>query len=127
MLSKPLVLWSLVFIVIGAVMTSLSRAETDTPDKEPLGLVDAARVTLQGAQEHYKTGHATAEDVYRWSKRTADAEHAAGIDSAYTDHLKRMRALESYLTIASDQGAISGFELSSANYYVAEAISQSVQ
>lgn len=121
MLLRPIALWSLAFIVIGVASMNWSRAETEAPVKVDLGLVEAARLTLQGMQEHYKTGHATAEDVYRWSKRTADAEHTAGISSAYTDHLKRMQTLQSFLSLASEQGRISDFELAAANYYVAEA------
>ena len=92
-----------------------------------MGLVEAARMTLKGTQEYYHTGNATAEDVYRWSKRTADAEHAALIGSAYTDHLTRMQDLQSYLKSRSKQGTISDFEVSAANYYVAEATIQAGQ
>ena len=121
MLSRPIALWSLAFIVIGVASMSGSGAETESPIKIDLGLVEAARLTLQGMQENYKTGHATAEDVYRWSKRTADAEQTAGISSAYTDHLKRMQTLQSFLSLASEQGRVSDFEVAAANYYVVEA------
>lgn len=121
MLSRPIALWSLAFIVTGVASMSWSRAESEAPGRVDSGLVEAARLTLQGMQEHFKTGHSTAEDVYRWSKRTADAEHAAGIGSAYIDHLKRMQSLKSFLSLASEQGRISDFEVAAANYYVAEA------
>ena len=121
MSSKSVALGALVVIVFGAASVNWSRAQTEAPAKADSELVEAARLTLHGMQEHYKSGHATAEDVYRWSKRTADAEHGAGIGAAYTDHLKRMQTLESYLKAASEQGRVSDFELAAAKYYVAEA------
>jgi hypothetical protein len=105
------------FVLVGA--DAQERAEP-LPDDA----VEVARQVLKELEETTRVGgkRVPDEDIYTWSLRLAEAEHAAARDatarrSALTAHAERMKELDARTQALYGTGAISKAESLAATYY----------
>lgn len=82
---------------------------------------DAASKAQALYSVQYATGLATAELVYQWSRRAAEADALLGKTAAWTDHLTRMQKLEADAKPRVAGGLASAAETPAVAFYVAEA------
>ncbi len=87
---------------------------------------DAARKTYEVWWANYREGRAPAEVLYRWSYRWLQADRQlnpkpADQVAAYQGHWERMRDLDRVVRRLQRAGIITIDEVSSAEYYLAEA------
>jgi hypothetical protein len=88
--------------------------------------VEAARVTYEITWSNYKERRAQADTLYRWSVRWLEAEKTLAdspdaLTAAYQAHFDRMRALERIVEGVQRARQATIDEVSSAEYYRAEA------
>jgi hypothetical protein len=94
-------------------------ASTTTPAMK--AKVDSATKAHALAEAMLTSGMGTAETVYLWSRRWAEAARATGIATAGADHLKRMKTLEALVKTKVTAGLAAKIDEHAAAYYVAEA------
>lgn len=120
---------SIVIVLVAGFLISVTRAEQgDKPAPRESNVVAAARETLAAVMQSYKSGRASTEDVYIWSRRVAEAarlESSKGpeVHEAASEHIARMKKL--HLSVAQKyEVKMAGGELRELNatrYYQAAA------
>jgi len=115
-------------ICLGGVFSSNSQrgnAQEAASKAKLERAIDAARATLEAADNSYRIGTTNAEDIYRWSARLMQAERKANPNNrqAVLDHVARMRTLHDVVAEKYKIGAKGGSaeEYYAARYYLAEA------
>ena len=96
--------------------------------RQDSGIVAAAKEALAAVQESYDAGRASAEDIYLWSRRVAEAARlespkGAGVEAAAAEHIERMKELHSRVAKMHGVGLAGGElrVLKATRYYVAAA------
>jgi hypothetical protein len=116
--------WSVCGLFIAGLLVFPTRAAVEPKgesDAVNLKMVAAAKEALKATQAAYDVGRADIEDVYRWSLRTAEADHFS--PAAVTAHLALMKELHDRAATKAQIGAEGGepHVVHATEYYLAEA------
>jgi len=121
----------LAFLILGLLSTGWLQGAPDAEQAKTLARlgkerVEAARKTYQVMWTNYREGRYPADTLYRWSVRWLDADRqlsdqAADQLAAYKTHFERMRELERLVISVNRAGQATVDEVSSAEFYRAEA------
>jgi hypothetical protein len=116
--------WMASGLFITGLLVYSTKAAVDPKDqggKVNQKMVAAAKESMKTTQAIYEVGRASAEDVYRWSRRVVAAEQFS--PEAVKAHLALMRGLHARAAAQRRVGAEGGEEhiLHATEYYVAEA------
>jgi hypothetical protein len=106
------------------VFRSVLAADEPQTDEGALALAKAARSAFDATYSQYETDNATAEDVYRWSRRLMETElQGDRKGTAIADHLARMRGLQELVAVRHKKGVSGGENATyhAATYFLTEA------
>lgn len=109
-------------LILASVAYSTFAVPSDTaaPKANPQ-MIEAARRALQATEAIIEAGSTSNEDIYRWSRRLAEAQGLT--KEAVKEHADRMRELHNKVRAKNRAGVNGGEEhlLCATRYYVAEA------
>jgi hypothetical protein len=104
---------------------SNSNPTEDKLEQSASLLVKSAQDTLAAIEKYYETGRASAEDVYQWSRRVAEAARQESPNgpiriTAAQDHVNRMKLLHDRVAELHKLGMKGGDEtiFQATRYYV---------
>lgn len=118
---------SLAFALVAVVccVVAFSHAYADQRDTKAAtgGVVEAAKAALTATQAAYETGLASAEEIYRWSRRLMIAELKANPSgrAAVEQHVARMEKLHEHVAARFEAGQTGSVDLTATVYYLERA------